>query len=83
VRLKDGTEMQMPWEEHADCRWVEVPPCVYCDDHNVRLYQGTIPPEKDPALAAKRAACVHVWDEERGLGFYFICKLCGFKEWAE
>ena len=75
--------------EHADCEWEEVPPCVYCGVHNVRLYQGTIPATKDPARAAKRAACAHppaVVDEdgnEQGLGFYWVCADCGYQGWYE
>ncbi len=81
--MSDLTDIRLPWDEHAECQWKEVPPCVYCADHGVRLYQGSIPAEKDPELAAKRASCDHEWDEEMGLGFYFLCKKCGFREWAD
>lgn len=79
-------------ERHGDHEWREVGPCVYCEPCGVRLYQGSIPPEKDPALAAKRAACAHLRHEtyddgdgerEMGEGFYWICADCGFKDWYE
>lgn len=73
----------LPWVVHAGCTWKEVPPCVYCVEHGERLYQGSIPAERDPELAAKRAACDHDWDPEMGLGFYVICMECGFREWCE
>lgn len=75
--------------EHRDCEWEEVPPCVYCKDHGVRLYQGSLPAEKNPELAAKRAACAHhdhVVDEdgnEQGMGFYWLCADCGYMGWYE
>ena len=84
-----AVEAALPWVKHADCTWKEVPPCVYCVDHGVRLYQGSLPPERDPVLAAKRAACSHdnhVLDDdgnEHGLGFYWLCADCGFKGWYE
>lgn len=79
----------LPWNVHADCEWEEVPPCVYCKDHNVRLYQGEIPASKNPELAAKRAACAHqdhLLDDdgnEHGMGFYWICADCGYKGWYD
>lgn len=75
--------------EHRDCAWEEIPPCVYCKDHGIRLYQGTLPAAKDPELAAKRAACEHLdhaMDEdgnEQGMGFYWLCAACGYKGWYE
>jgi len=33
--------------EHKDHIWVEVSPCIYCDDCNVRLYQGTLPDNQE------------------------------------
>jgi hypothetical protein len=29
--------------KHEDCEWEQVGRCVYCNDHGIRLYQGTIP----------------------------------------
>lgn len=70
--------------EHGEHEWEEIPPCVYCKPCRVRLYQGSIPAEKDPALAAKRAACVHDnRDEQSGMGFYWICEDCGYRGWYE
>jgi hypothetical protein len=63
---------------HEPCAWEQIGPCVYCADHDVRLYQGRLPADRRPADCVE-----HDWDEEMGLGFYFICKRCGFKEWAE
>ena len=80
-------------EQHRDHEWREVPPCVYCVPCDVRLFQGSIPAEKDPALAAKRAACKHyehvMYDDgdgnlrEQGEGFYWVCAECGFRDWYE
>jgi len=39
--------MTTPINSHKDHKWVEVPPCVYCDDCGVRLYQGTLPDNQD------------------------------------
>jgi hypothetical protein len=70
-------------QEHRPHRWEEVGICVWCVDCNVRLYQGNLPEWKDPGRPARQALCDHDWDPEAGLGFYFICTKCGFKEWAE
>lgn len=54
-----------------------------------RLYQGSLPAERDLELAANRAACLHdnhVMDDdgnEHGMGFYWLCADCGFKGWYE
>lgn len=62
----------------------------------MRLYQGSIPASKDPALAARRAACQHSehvmanygsedepqW-QEQGLGFYWVCADCGYQGWYD
>lgn len=80
---------QLPWVIHADHEWREVPPCVYCVPCGERLYQGSLPAEKDPALAAKRAACEHLEHacyedgREQGEGWYWICADCGYKGWYE
>lgn len=78
-------------DAHANHAWKEVPPCVYCVTcvPHVRLYQGSLPAERDSELAAKRAACGHerhVMDDdgnEHGLGFYWLCDDCGFRGWYE
>lgn len=71
-------------EEHRPHKWEEIGPCVYCADCNVRLYQGTLPPDKAPA---NRATCQHLnqdWDMDgHGLGFYGVCEDCGERIWAE
>lgn len=67
--------------EHRDCAWEQIGPCVYCADHDVRLYQGDLPDHK--RTVPKCADGDHDWDEEQGLGFYFICKRCGVREWTE
>ena len=82
-----------PWLGHEDHEWREVPPCVYCVDCDVRLYQGSIPEWKDPILAAKRATCQHhdheMYDDgdgnlrEMGEGFYWVCADCGYRGWYE
>ena len=66
-------------DEHSGCDWSQIGPCVYCDTHNLRLYQGTLPDDKRriPICA------VHDWDEEMGQGFFFQCKVCKFIEWPE
>lgn len=76
----------MPWEVHKACQWSQVGPCVYCDDHHERLYQGRLPAERDPQRAAKETECAqhgHDWDYDFGQGFYFLCRRCGEKEWTE
>lgn len=30
-------------EEHQGCTWEQVGACVYCSDHDLRLYQGRLP----------------------------------------
>jgi hypothetical protein len=34
---------------HIECRWEQVGDYVGCADHGVRLYQGTVPEEKQEA----------------------------------
>ena len=67
--------------EHADCTWEQIDPCVYCADHHVRLYQGTLPNER--RVTPRCAPGEHDWDEETGLGFYMVCNTCGEREWCE
>lgn len=62
---------------HDTCTLEQVGPCVYCADHNERLYQGMLPADKRPPCTE------HDWDEEKGLGFYFQCRTCGVMEWTE
>jgi len=62
---------------HQSCTWEQVGPCVYCTDHDVRLYQGTLPEDRRPHCEA------HDWDEEIGIGFYMQCRRCGVIEWFE
>jgi hypothetical protein len=31
---------------HAECKWVKVGRCVFCDTHNMRLYEGDLPRAK-------------------------------------
>jgi hypothetical protein len=71
--------------EHRSCRWIEIPPCVWCADHpDVRLYMGALPPDRAPE---QRQHCSHPdeqQDHETGMGFYVICGVCGaqgFWEW--
>lgn len=33
-------------DAHADHEWVQVGPCVYCDDCNTRLFQGRLAGER-------------------------------------
>jgi len=66
---------------HADCPWKQVGPCVYCTDHDVRLYQGELPERKRTVPVC--APDAHDWDMEMGMGFYSQCKTCGFTEWNE
>ena len=79
---------------HAECRWEQVGMCVWCADHNQRLYIGDLPDEKLPAdQREKRDGCQHLAHEmyddgggvmrEMGEGFYYICADCGFKGWYE
>ena len=73
-------------EQHQGCAWKQVGLCVYCTDHGERLYQGRLPAEKDPRRAENETQCStlgHDWDEEFGLGFYFLCRRCGVQEWPE
>lgn len=70
---------------HAECRWEQVGPCVYCTNHNQRLYQGQLPAERNPA-AAVCAAEGHEWDDADSMGqsgFYYLCTRCGEQEWPE
>ena len=62
---------------HGGCSWRQVGPCVYCNDHDIRLYQGMLPEYRRPTCME------HDWDEETGLGFYFQCRTCGVMEWPE
>jgi hypothetical protein len=64
-------------ETHNTCQWKQMGPCVYCTDHDLRLYQGQLPSSRRPPCAE------HDWDYEQGLGFYFICRRCGEREWTE
>lgn len=58
----------LPWLAHGGCKWEQVGPCVYCADHNERLYSGRLPP---------RVNCPgHEWDEQPGDGFW-ACRHCG------
>jgi len=81
-------------EEHREHQWREIPPCVYCVDCDIRLYQGSLPEWKDPELAARRATCPHDdhvmyvdeetgYEREMGEGFYWVCADCGHKGWYE
>ncbi len=78
-----------PEGKHAGHEWKEVPPCVYCVTCNERLYEGSIPEWKDPALAAAKAACEHLehlMDDdggEHGQGFYWVCADCGYQGWYD
>ncbi len=62
---------------HDECTLEQVGLCVYCKDHNVRLYQGQLPADKRPACSD------HRWDEESGMGFYRRCTVCGEVSWYE
>lgn len=69
---------------HAPCRWKQVGPCVYCDDHGIRLYQGTLPDDK--RTTPKCAPGEHRWDDANSMmqaGFYFLCVLCGEQRWDD
>ncbi len=39
--------MTTPIDSHKDHKWVEIPPCIYCDDCGVKLYQGELPVDED------------------------------------
>lgn len=75
--MSDINVDDLPWVKHEPCAWEQVGPCVYCSDHSVRLYEGTLPEGRRPPCDG------HEWDEEMGLGFYFQCKRCGLVEWPE
>lgn len=67
---------------HAPCRWKQVGPCVYCEDHGIRLYQGTLPDDK--RTEPKCAPGEHRWDNADSMcqaGWYFLCVLCGEQRW--
>lgn len=70
-------EFERMLERHEPCQWEQVGPCVYCADHKVRLYNGSLPTNRRPPCDS------HDWDQDEGLGFYFICKKCGTKEWPD
>lgn len=38
----------LPWLAHSDCKWEQVGPCVYCADHNERLFQGRLKKTDQP-----------------------------------
>lgn len=71
----------LPWIKHADCTWEQVGPCVYCSDHDERLYNGSLPPAKGGKQPCEEGK--HDWDCDTGLGWYFLCRTCGAKEWTE
>jgi len=60
---------------HQKCEWQQVGPCVYCKDHGLRLYHGTLPEDRRPTCTQ------HDWDEESGQGFYAQCRTCGTMDW--
>jgi len=64
-------------KDHEPCEWRQVGPCVYCSQHHVRLYQGSLPQDRRPPCSR------HDWDEEIGVGFYQQCRSCGVVEWFE
>lgn len=71
----------MPWDTHKDCTWEQVGPCVYCTDHNERLYQGDLP----EARRTTPKCTEHRWDDGDSMcqsGFYFLCLDCGEREWT-
>ena len=41
----------MTIKEHVDHEWERISPCVYCKPCGTRLYQGTIPKDKQSMLA--------------------------------
>ena len=63
--------------EHQPCQWKQVGPCIYCADHDVLLYQGSLPTDRRPECKE------HDWDEMAGQGFYMQCRICGEREWFE
>lgn len=71
--------------EHERHRWAQVGPCVWCDDCDVRLYNGQLPRERNPeASVCERDG--HDWDDANSMcqsGFYFRCLRCGEKEWTD
>jgi len=38
--------------EHQEHEWRQIGRCVYCQPCNVRLYQGTLPPNRKPKRSA-------------------------------
>ena len=46
---RDEILRNLPWVQHADCVWMQIGPCVYCVDHDMRLYQGKLPPTREGA----------------------------------
>jgi hypothetical protein len=66
---------------HDACQLEQVGPCVYCKDHGLRLYHGSLPDNK--RTAPKCAPGEHDWDPEMGQGFYYLCTRCSEIEWAE
>ena len=75
--MSAGTE---PHTVHLRCRWEQIGPCVYCADHHVRLYQGSLPADRRPPACQPDQ---HDWDDEEGMGFYGICRTCKTVEWFE
>lgn len=68
-------------EAHSLCTWEQVGLCVYCKGHGVRLYQGSLPDDRRTVPIC--ASDEHDWDNDMGQGYYFVCSVCGFVEWAE
>lgn len=66
---------------HEDCAWQQAGLCVWCVDHGLRLFQGSLPESK--RTVPKCAPDQHDWDPDMGLGFYVQCRACGFTEWCE
>lgn len=69
---------------HAPCVWKQVGPCVYCEDHGIRLYQGTLPDDK--RTTPKCSPGEHRWDDANSMmqaGFYFLCVVCGEQRWDD
>jgi len=64
-------------DDHRACKWEQIGPCVYCTDHDIRLYQGMLPEDRRPTCSQ------HNWDTEAGVGFYQQCRNCGAMEWFE
>jgi hypothetical protein len=67
--------------EHDGCAWKQVGPCVWCTDHGIRLYQGTLLERK--RVIPRCAPEDHDWDPDTGQGFYYQCRTCGEIEWTE